>query len=250
MLLYVDERRSKLFKAVKGKKVSTDKGYLTCDDIIGLPWGSRVRLSTGIGAYLLRPTLSDILMKGFKRVTQVIYPKDLSLLVMLSGIGPGSRVLESGIGTGFLTAVLAHYVGSEGKVYGYEIREDFARVASYNLGIACLGSRVEIRVRDVREGVEERDLDAAFLDMPDPWNALLSVWSSLKPSAPLLVFTPTANQVIKFLRAIKTTSTPFVDEQVYEVIFREYQSDPEALRPKTVSVVHTGYIVFSRKAVI
>jgi tRNA (adenine57-N1/adenine58-N1)-methyltransferase len=248
VLLYVDERRSRIFRAVKGRRVSTDKGYLVCDDIIGLPWGSKARLSTGFEARLLRPTLPDLLMKGFKRVTQVIYPKDLSLLVMLSGIGPGSRVLDSGVGTGFLTAVLAHYVGPEGKVYGYEMREDFAKTASSDLEIACLRSRVEIKVRDVREGVEERDLDAAFLDIPDPWNALTPVWHSLKPSAPLLVFTPTANQVIKFLKALKTASTPFVDQRVYEVILRDYQPDPEALRPKTISVTHTGYLIYSRKA--
>ncbi|MEM3142446.1 MAG: protein methyltransferase, partial [Zestosphaera sp.] len=74
----MDEKRSKVVRVVKGKTLHTDRGYLNLDDLVGLEWGSKVRLSTGVTAYVLKPTLVDLMFKSFKRVTQVIYPKDLA----------------------------------------------------------------------------------------------------------------------------------------------------------------------------
>ena len=193
---------------------------------------------------MLRPLVRDLIMKSFERVTQVIYPKDLSLIVFLSGIGPGSRVLESGVGTGFLTATLAHYVGKEGIVYGYELREEFAKTALRNLNRVGLSERVVIKVKDVKEGVDESDLDAAFLDLPDPWSAFETVCEALKPSVPVLVFVPTVNQVIKVVK--KAIEDAYPQLRIYEVFLREYLPTPEALRPKRISSLHTGYIIFFR----
>ncbi len=244
VLLYVDGRRSKLFRAKKGVRVSTDRGFLDADEVIGMRWGSKVRLSTGVEAFVLRPTLNDILMKGFRRVTQVVYPKDISFIINLLSIGPGSKVLESGVGTGFMSAALAHYVGPAGRVYGYEVREEYVNVARKNLRLAGLSDRVIIKVRDIREGIDEEDLDAAFLDLPDPWEALNALKGSLKPSSPGVIFTPSVNQVMKSLRYLKLDR--FIDVKVYEVLVREYQADPDSLRPKSLGVTHTGYIIFFR----
>ena len=244
VLLYVDERRTKLFKAVRGERVSTDKGFIETDEVIGLPWGAQITLSTGFKAYLLRPLIHDLVMKTFKRVTQVIYPKDLSLIIFLSGIGPGSRVIELGVGTGFLTATLAHYVGDEGIVYGYELREEFAEAALRNLRRIGLSDRVRIKVKDAKEGIDEKDLDAAFLDIPDPWEVFNNVCRALRPSAPVLVFVPTINQVIKVIaKAVRNT---YPQLSIYEVLLRDYRPSPEALRPKNLSAPHTGYIIFFR----
>lgn len=244
VLLYIDERRSRLFRVKRGIIISTDKGAVRSDDVIGKEWGSIIKLSTGAKAYILRPTLMDTIMKGYRRVTQVIYPKDLSLILLLSGIGQGSKVIESGVGTGFLTTVLAHYVGDEGHVYGYEIRKEFAEAALKNLRLAGLSNRVTIKVKDIKEGIDESGLDAAFLDLPDPWDALEHVHKALKPSAPTLIFVPSVNQIIKTLHAL--LKMDFVDIHVYETLLREYQHDPDALRPQTLSVTHTGYVIFAR----
>ncbi len=244
MLVYIDRRRSRVVRAGKGE-YGTDKGYIRLKDIVGLEYGSTIRTSTGAEAKVVRPLLIDYLMRGFKRVTQVIYPKDLGFIVLLSGIGPGSRVLEAGVGTGFLTATLAHFIGDEGHVYGYEVREEFAKVARRNLELAGLAHRVTIRVRDVREGIDERGLDAAFLDLPDPWGVLPVLRESLAPTSPVIVFLPTTNQVSKFLQALKAGKYG-IDVHVYEILMREYQPKSDALRPESFMVGHTGYIVFFR----
>ena len=103
------------------------------------------------------------------RNTQIIYPKDAALIVMFSGIGPGSRVIESGTGTGSLTTALAHYVGPTGKVYTYELRPEFQKNAAKNLERSKLIDHVEMKSGDVTLGYEERDVDAVILDLAVPW---------------------------------------------------------------------------------
>ena len=245
VLIYIDERRHKVVKVRRGFTFNSDKGVLRHDEIIGRRWGDEVRLSTGAKAYLLRPLFIDYLEHVFKRVTQVIYPKDLGFITLLGSVGPGSKVLEGGVGTGYLTATLANLVGDEGHVYAYEVREEFAEVAKRNLKRLGLDSRVTIKVGDVRKDVKESNLDSAFLDIPDPWNALTTLKKALKPSSPAICFLPTINQVIKLLNALKVRND-VIDIRIYETMLREYTLDPEALRPKTTMIAHTGYIVFFR----
>jgi protein-L-isoaspartate(D-aspartate) O-methyltransferase len=45
----------------------------------------------------------------------------------------GEAVLQVGAGVGYYTALLAHLIGSSGKVYAYEIDQDFAARARQNL---------------------------------------------------------------------------------------------------------------------
>ncbi len=245
VLLYIDDRRKRLVKIRKGAVINSDKGVVKHDDVMKRDWGEPVTLSTGAKAYILKPTFYDLLMNLPKRITQVIYPKDIALMIMLSGIGYGSKVLEGGVGTGFLTAALAHTVGPEGHIYCYEIRKEFANVAKQNLKLLGLSDRVTIKIGDVRKDVTETELDAAFLDIPDPWNALNSLSKALKPSAPVLIFVPTVNQVIKIVKALEEHKIG-VDIHIYESILREYQPRSEALRPYTLMIGHTGYIVFFR----
>jgi len=247
MLVYVmiDRKRKYLVKVEKGGILGTDKGYIKHDDIIGKKYGEAISTSQGYTAYLLKPLPHDYL-EGFIRATQVIYPKDASLMIYLSGIQPGSIVIEAGIGSGFLTSYIARIVGDQGHVYAYEIRKEFIEVARKNLEKIGLLHRVTIKHRDIRMGIDEENVDAIFLDMPDPWNVLEHAHKALKPSRPILIYLPTANQLIKIIKALQETKG-FIDINVYETILRDYIIDPEALRPRTLMVGHTGYIVFARK---
>lgn len=210
-----------------------------------MSFGDSIKLSTNVNAYVLKPTLIDYLVKGFRRITQVIYPKDLGLILLLSDIGPGSRVIEGGVGTGFMTAVIAKYVGDGGHVYAYELNKDYIEIARRNLKLVGLDHRVTFRNKDVRCEVEDTEIDSAILDIPDPWNCLNSLAKALKPSATLISFLPTINQVEKLVIHALDTKL-FVDIKTYEVMLREYEVKKDAVRPKSRMVGHTGYIVFMR----
>ena len=243
--LWIDPKRVYLMKVKAGRKFSTDKGALELDKIIGLEYGSEVVLSTGNKGYILQPSLMDI-YNGLRRLSQVLYPKDIAYMIYSSGIKPGDTVLEAGTGSGFLTISLAYYLGEKGKVITYDVREDMQKIARKNVEYLNLTDRVIFKLKDVRTGFDETNVDAVFLDMPDPWNVVKPAYEALKPSGTIVIFVPTTNQIEKTAIALKNNN--FVDIHAEELIIREYQIKENAIRPKNIGVIHTGYIIRGRKS--
>lgn len=246
VLLYVvsgERRRSYLFKASRGAVYTTFAGVVRGDDLVGARWGSKLELQNGV-AYVLPPNRYDLVVHGLRRLTQVIYPKDQGFIVIASGIVPGMTVLEAGVGSGFLTAALAVAVGCEGRVIGYDIRSDAVEAARRNLRRLGLDRCVELRVGDVRSGVPEKNLDAVFLDMPDPWEALAALRGNVKPGGSAVAFVPTYNQLEKMLQV---DGEGWVFIGAYEVLLREIEVRRGAVRPSTQMVGHTGFIALFRR---
>ncbi|MCS7112218.1 MAG: tRNA (adenine-N1)-methyltransferase [Ignisphaera sp.] len=246
VVIYIDRRRRRLLRIHRGGTFSSDRGNLKLDDLVGLNYGSKVKTSLNIDAWLLKPLLIDYLELGIRRVTQVIYPKDLGLILVLLGIAPGLRILEIGVGTGNTTIVLANSIRPDGHVYGYEIREEFLRVAQTNLEALKLNQYVTLKLKDAREGIDETDIDAAVVDIPDPWNVLDSLHNALKWSAPAVFFLPTMNQILKLFEAVNR-HRGFTDIRCCEVFLREIELSSESVKPSTTMVGHTGYIMYARK---
>ena len=128
MLIDAKDRRY-LITLREGAAFHTHAGIIQHDDLIGTVEGSLVRGSTERSFLVLRPTLSDVVLK-MPRGAQVIYPKDLGTILMQADIGPGMRVLEAGVGSGALSMTLLR---AGAHITGYEIREDFAQQATANV---------------------------------------------------------------------------------------------------------------------
>ncbi|MEM2280767.1 MAG: tRNA (adenine-N1)-methyltransferase [Candidatus Bathyarchaeia archaeon] len=245
VLLYLDQRRTYLVKVEAGKAFHTHKGYIKLDDLIGKEYGSTVVSSFGVQFTVLRPLLRDYVMKSIRR-TQIIYPKDIALVVVFSGIGPGSRVVEAGTGTGALTTALAHFVRPNGRVYSYEIRADFLETAEKNIKRAGLFDLVELKNKDITGGIDETDVDAVILDMAAPWLVVPHAYKALKPCGTLVSFSPTIDQTVKTVEALKENG--FIDIGTVECLVRGMQVERGRTRPQTLMTAHTGYITFARKA--
>ncbi len=245
VLIYLDARRTYMIKMQAGQTFHTHKGYLKLDELIGKPFGEPIKSSMGIYFTTLKPILTDYIMKS-SRNTQIIYPKDAALIVMFSGIGPGSRVVESGTGTGSLTTALAQYVGDTGKVYTYELRSEFQKNAKKNLERSKLINRVEMKSGDVTvTGYEERDVDAAILDLAVPWLVVPHAYAALKPSGVLISFSPTIDQVVRTTEALRENGFVFIE--TIECLMRTMQVERGKTRPNTMMTGHTGYITHARK---
>jgi tRNA (adenine57-N1/adenine58-N1)-methyltransferase len=244
VLIYLDARRTYMIKMEAGKTFHTHKGYLKLDELIGKQYGEPVKSSLGINFTTLKPALTDYIMKS-SRNTQITYPKDAALIVMFSGIGPGSRVVESGTGTGALTTALAHYVGPTGKVYTYELRSEFQKNAAKNLQRSKLIDYVEMKSGDVTLGIEERDVDAVILDLAVPWLVVPHAYEALKPSGIIVSFSPTIDQVVKTTEALRENSLVFIE--TIECMMRAMQVERGKTRPQTLMTGHTGYITHARK---
>ncbi len=247
VLIYLDARRTYMIKIQAGQTFHTHKGYLKLDELIGREYGEPIKSSMGIYFTTLKPRLTDFIMKS-SRNTQIIYPKDAALIVMFSGIGPGSRVVESGTGTGSLTTALAHYVGSTGKVYTYELRAEFQKNAAKNLQRSKLIDRVEMKSGDVTlTGYDERDVDAVILDLAVPWLAVPYAYTALRPSGVIVSFSPTIDQVVRTTEALRENGFVFIE--TVECLMRTMQVERGKTRPNTMMTGHTGYITHARKVI-
>ena len=246
IFLYLDRKRTYLVKVEADKSFHTHKGYIQLGDLIGKEYGTRIASSMDIEFVALKPNIRDYIFKTNRR-TQISYPKDISLIIMFSGIGPGSRVAEAGTGTGALTSAIAHYIKPAGHVYTYDIRQEFQKNAEKNLERAGLLEYVELKEGDVTEGIEEKDLDAVILDMATPWLVVPHAYTALKGSGVLVSFSPTIDQVVNAVEAL--TDYGFVGIETVETLMRFMQVVRGKTRPQTVMTGHTGYLTFARKAI-
>jgi len=245
VLLYLNPKRTYLVKIENEKSFHTHKGYIQLDQLIGKSYGTRITSNTGTEFIALKPLLSDYIFKS-QRKTQITYPKDVALIVMYSGIGPGSWVVEAGTGTGALTTALAHFVKPTGRVYTYEIRSEFIQTAQRNIGRAKLTDCVEIKNKDITLGIDEANIDAVVLDLATPWLVIPHAYNALKGSGTVVSFSPTIDQVVKTVEALQQNR--FVDIQTIECLTRQMQIERGKTRPETLMTAHTGYITFARKS--
>ena len=227
-----------------GGDLQSHRGVLKHDDLIGRPWGSQVFSHMGAPFFLLQPSIADLL-NDLPRNTQILYPKDIGYILIMMGIAPGQRVMEAGTGSGSMTIALARAIGSEGQVISYEQKQDTQNLARKNLERLGLASRVDFKLRDIKEGFDETDADAFFLDVQNPYDYISQVRAALKPGGFFGAILPTFNQVEKTLHALKKNNFAFVE--VCEIMLRHYKSDPARIRPTDRMVAHTGYLIFARR---
>ncbi len=227
------------------KEFSTHLGSIKFDDLIGKNWGETVYTHKGEPFKLLKPTLYEIIMYGIKRFTQIIYPKDSAYITLKLGLTDGMKVLESGIGSGALSIVMANALKPSGKIYVYEKEEKFLKNALQNLKLAKLDHVIVPHIQDLSEPIKEKDFDAAFIDVREPWIHLENIKNVLKTGASIGFLVPTTNQVSETLKELKKLD--FIDIEVEEILIRSYKPVPDRLRPEDRMVAHTGYLIFAKK---
>lgn len=227
-----------------GGDFQSHRGVLKHDDLIGKPWGSHVFSHTGAPFFLLQPSISDLL-NDLPRTTQILYPKDIGYILIQMSVASGQTVMEAGTGSGSMTIALASAVGAEGKVISYEQKQDVQNLARKNIERLGLASRVDFKLRDIQEGLDEADADAFFLDVQNPYNYIGQVRAALKPGGFFGTLLPTFNQVEKTLNSLKKYNFAFVE--VCELLLRYYKPDPHRIRPTDRMVAHTGFLMFARK---
>jgi tRNA (adenine57-N1/adenine58-N1)-methyltransferase len=216
------------------------------DDLIGKPDGSLVTLSRGRRVLALHPTLSEYVLK-MPRGAQVLYPKDLGVIVQWADIYPGARVFEAGTGSGALTMTLLRAVGERGQVISYEAREDFARTAMKNIE-RYLGPvpNLTLRQNNVYEGIEETDLDRVVLDLPEPWQVVPHAAQSLRSGGVYLSYVPTIPQVMQTVEALHRAQV-FSMIQTFETLLRTWNIEGRSVRPDHRMVAHSGFLTVARR---
>ncbi len=245
ILLVDPDGKNFLIRVEKDKEISTHRGVINLGNVVGKEYGDFALTHNERGKfYIIKPSVNDFMMK-VKRKTQIIYPKDAALIVMWLGLEEGSRVIEIGSGSGSLTIALANAVGERGKIYSYERRKDFMENAIKNVENSGLIDRVEFKVREAHEGFDEKEVDAVFIDLPSPWDALDPAVKALRGGGRLGVLSPTCNQIETM--AVKMEERGFIEISSFELLVRYMLPRKGMTRPFERMVGHTGYLLFGIK---
>lgn len=242
MLILIDNRGKK-YLLNSEQDFQTDQGIIKKEELQSCQAGDTLETHMGKEIKVVKADVND-LIELMQRRCSILLPKDIGIVISHTGLGCGDRVVDAGTGAGAIALHFANVVGENGNVYSYEIREDFAEIASSNIEQFQLNN-VEVKNKDIKEGIDEKDIDLIFLDLPKPWELMESVYESLKTGGWLAVYAPYIEQVQLLHRISKKVG--FNEINTLECILREIEVKVKGTRPKTRMVGHTGYLTFARK---
>ncbi len=238
IIIYCKGKKT-LVRLMEKQSYTTKCGTLKADDIIGKEYGTIIGKN-----YIMKPQLEDIIMFGLKRKTQIIYPKEASMIGVKLDLKNGKKVFECGTGSGAMTMFIIDKIMPEGELFTYDRDKGFQENAKNNLKeFGYLNDKIHFKIGNLEDGIEEKDFDAAFLDVKEPWNYLTLMKDILKPGSPIGILVPTTNQVSKTLYEMEKH---FNYIEALEIFMREYKVNPARLRPADIMVGHTGYLIFGR----
>lgn len=237
------DNRGKKYLLKEKQDFQSDLGIIKEEDIENGEIGSELKTHLDHTFKIIKPTVNDFIDLMDRRCS-ILVQKDIGAVLSHTGLGSGDIVVDAGTGAGAIALNFANVVGSEGKVYSYEIREDFTEVANKNIENFGL-KNIEIKNKDIKEGIDEKNVDLIFLDLPKPYEIFEEVYDSLKLGGWVTVYAPYIDQAELAYRVAKKLE--FHNIEIIEIFERGIEVKAQGTRPKTRMVGHTGYLVFARK---
>lgn len=238
--------------------ISTAHGRYSQKGLVGRPYGSSVpgaaappgggAPAAAAGAPPLRAAAlrltPELWTLSLPHRTQILFFADISLIVTHLALRPGSVVVESGTGSGSLTHALARAVAPGGAVHTFEFNAARAEQARNEFLAHGLAAVVRVAHRDAVAdgfcaaapggdggggggarapapgGVPRGGADAVFLDLPNPWEAVINAATALRPGGALCSFSPCIEQVARTAGALRAAG--FEDVRTFETLLRPW----------------------------
>ena len=248
-VILIDRRRREKYLIPKpGKVLNMNGNVIAHDDLIGLSSGARIESKKGNAFKVFRATLEQHLLYMHRYAT-IIYPKDIAAILMHGDIEPGARVIEGGFGSGALALSLLRALGPAGHLTTYEIKDEAVRCGRDNIE-SFLGhapTQHTVHVRDIYEGIEERDIDRVVLDVPEPWHVVPHAAECLVDGGLFVAYIPTTLQLHEVVQALRAHPEMYTTWSM-ELMERAWHVTEDSVRPDHRMVGHTGFLVFSRRS--
>lgn len=182
------------------------------------------------------------LLRKCKRGPQVVLPKDIGIILAYSGVGKNSTVVDAGAGSGWLAVSLANVAK---RVVSYEWRGEFAELAEKNAKRAGVEGSLEIKRKNVLDGIDETDVDLVTLDLADSDKVVSHAHAALRKGGMIFGYLPHVEQARRFFEACEAAG--FGGIEMLEAINRSYLVRAAGVRPENTGLTHTAYIVFGTK---
>jgi len=239
--ILVTKEGRKFFAKNLDEDLHTQYGFVKKDDLKKAKDGDILKSNTGKEFYIFTPSFIDFYRK-IKRDAQIIPLKDIGVIVAETGIHRESRVLDAGSGSGALACFLA---GIAKEVVTYEIRQDFIEIVKSNIEFLGL-KNIKIKNKNIYHEIDDKDIDVAVLDLPEPWNAIGNCSKALKVGGFLVSYSPSVPQVADFVNAVRKNES-FIYLKTVEITEREWEVEERKVRPKSSGLGHSGFMSFARK---
>ncbi|CAG8520720.1 10373_t:CDS:2 [Paraglomus brasilianum] len=199
-------------------------GNFKHSNIIGKEYGSRIPSHNQKAyMYLLYPT-PELWTMVLPHRTQILYMPDIAFITTVLDLKPGSIVLESGTGSGSFSHSIARTIAPHGHLYTYEFHEERAKFARQEFSDHGLGNIISIECRDVcKNGFNiENCVNAVFLDLPAPWEAIASAKAAFKQNqiGKICCFSPCLEQVQR--TCVVLNEAGFSEIQMFECLVRTH----------------------------
>ena len=242
MKMILDERGKK-YILKPGAEFQSDLGIVKADVLDNAQIGDEVKSHLDHSFKIVKPNVNDFI-DLMERRCSILIKKDIGQVLAHTGLGAGSRVVDAGTGAGAIALHFGNVVGLQGKVFTYEIREDFAEVARRNIDNFGI-TNIEVKNKNIKEGIDEDNIDLIFLDLPKPFEIFEEVMESLNVGGWLAVYAPYIDLAETSYRVAKKLG--FYDIEIIETLERGLEVRTQGVRPKTRMVGHSGYLLFARK---
>jgi len=197
-------------------------------------------------SFTVREPRGPDLFDHLDRTGAPMLPRDVGLVLGLTGAAAGDRVLDAGTGTGILALSLGR-IGA--RVTTYERDPEAAAVARENVATAGVADRVTVREGDVTAALDAladaEPVDLLTLDTADAPAVARRADDLLAPGGFLAAYTP----FVEGARDVATAAREawLTDVETLETIQRELEFDDRGTRPSTAGVGHTGYLTIARR---
>lgn len=223
----------------KGDSLNIKSHVLKYDDIIGLDYGIYIN-----GFLINKPSIEEIIKYGFKRETQIVYPKDAFYAAFKINTPYIKNILEFGMGSAAMSSVLISIMKQDARLYTHEENQKAYNNAIKNLKtFGLLGEKLIPKLANYKDiDYSEGFFDGAFVDTKEPWEYVDKLHKELSYGAHICFLVPTYNQVSKLLETLKDK---FFVYEISEILLRKLKPNPERLRPEDFMPAHTAIMIFA-----
>jgi len=254
-----------------GESFHTRRGYFKHDDIIGKAYGSKIETDSHnpnvLFPYIHVLKATPLLWtRCLLKRTQILFETDIAMVIYKLGLKNGSKVVESGTGSGSLSHSILTTIAPAGHLYTFEFHEGRVNHVSQEFSDHQLKDFVTLVHGDASEGfsptVSPQSVDAVFLDLPRPWEAIRHAHDVLRVGGRLCTFSPCIEQVQRTMKELHLRH--YGDIECVECLAKNYGFEKVQMRPpftydhdskaleshciaNDIMRGHTSYLVFAKK---